>query len=255
MSYISSEAVATITLLTPSMGRSAKEELIEAVDRAAGDKEVRAVVVIGTGRVFCAGQDLGEHAEALRAHGDSAFDTVAEHYNPLVTSLATMPKPVIAAINGSCAGAGLGLALACDLRLAAEGVRLTTAFTAIGLTPDSGVSASLSRAVGAARASELVLLAEPFTAAEALAWGLVSRVVPGPELPAEAASLATRLAAGPTHAYSVAKRAIREAWSAPWSEVLAAEERDQKVLGASADHRAAVEAFLAKQQPMFTGRP
>ena len=251
--YVSVGAVATITLLTPSLDLAAKDALIEAVNRAAGDGEVRAVVLTGKGRTFCAGQDLTEHAEALRTHPDSAFDTIAEHYNPMVTKLATMPKPVVAAINGSCAGAGMGLALACDLRIAAEGVRFTTAFTAIGLTPDSGLSASLSRAIGAARASELVLLAEPFSATDALAWGLVGRVVPGVELLAQATALASRLAAGPTHAYAIAKRAIREAWSAPWAEVMAAEGRDQKALGASADHRGAVEAFLAKQVPTLTG--
>src|SRR6185437_7003808 len=104
------------------------------------------------------------------------------HYNPVITALATMPKPVIAAVNGTCAGAGLGLALACDLRIAAAGIRYTTAFTGIGLTPDSGLSAALSRALGTARASELILLADPFTAEDAFSWGLVGRVVPGPGL-------------------------------------------------------------------------
>jgi 2-(1,2-epoxy-1,2-dihydrophenyl)acetyl-CoA isomerase len=161
---------------------------------------------------------------------------------------------VVAAINGSCAGAGLGLALACDLRVAAAGVKFTTAFTAIGLTPDSGLSASLARAVGAARASELVLLSEPFTAEEALAWGLVGRVVAGDQLAAEVEALAGRLAAGPTLAYAAAKRAMREAWGAPWDQVLGAEERDQIALGATADHQQAVEAFVNKQRPTFSGR-
>ncbi len=253
--YGISDGAATITLMTPALGRAAKQALVAAVRRAAADDAVRAVVLTGSGRAFSAGQDLGEHADALRADSDAAFATIAEHYNPVVTGLATMPKPVIAAINGSCAGAGLGLALACDLRIAAQGVRFTTAFSAIGLTPDTGLSASLSRAVGAARASELILLAEPFSAEDALHWGLVSRVVPGEQLASEAASLAARLASGPTQAYAVAKRAMRNAWAASWSDVLAGEERDQKALGATADHRGAVDAFLAKQKPTFTGRP
>jgi 2-(1,2-epoxy-1,2-dihydrophenyl)acetyl-CoA isomerase len=244
-------AVATLTLTTSSLGLAAKQDLRAAVEKAASDDEVRAVVLTGTGRVFTAGQNLAEHAEAL--HGPDAFATLDEHYNPVVTALATMPKPVLAAINGTCAGAGLGLALACDLRIAAAGARFTTAFTGIGLTPDSGLSATLSRTVGIARASELVLLAEPFTAEDALSWGLVGRVVRAEDLAATAHALASKLAAGPTQAYATAKRAIRQAWAAPWADVLAAEARDQTALGATADHRGAVEAFLAKRKPEFSG--
>src|ERR1700722_5987149 len=154
VAYAVDGAVATITMRTPSLGRAAKQMLLAAVTEAAGDDGIRAVVLTGTGRFFTAGQDLREHADALRAPG--SFDTITEHYNPLVTTLA--------AINGPCAGAGLSLALACDLRIAALEARFTTAFTGIGLTPDSGLSASLSRAVGIARASELIMLAAPFTA-------------------------------------------------------------------------------------------
>lgn len=252
--YGVADAVATVTMTTPALGLAAKRELLACVRRAAGDDGVRAVVLTGTGRAFNVGQDLGEHAVALRERGADAFDTIGEHYSPLITELATMPKPVLAAINGTCAGAGLGIALACDLRIAAAGARFTTAFTGIGLTPDSGLSASLSRAVGTARASELIMLAEPFTAEDALAWGLVGRIVPGSELGAVAGEVAARLAAGPTRAYATAKRAIRQAWVAGWPEVLAAEARDQAALGATADHRGAVDAFLAKRRPEFTGR-
>lgn len=246
-------AVATITMTGTALTLAAKKALLDAARRAASDDAVRAVVLTGTGRFFCAGQDLAEHAASLR-DGASLSGTVTSHYNPLVTLLSTMDKPVLAAINGTAAGAGLGIALACDLRIAAEGARFTTAFTGIGLTADSGMSASLSRAVGIARASELILLARQFTAADALAWGLVSAVVPPGELAAEADALAARLAAGPTRAYAVAKRAIREAWAAPWSDVLAAEGRDQALLGKTADHRGAVEAFLAKRPATFSGR-
>lgn len=252
--YAEDGAVATITMTAPALGLAAKQSLVAAVERAGADDSVRAVVLTGSGRFFTAGQDLGEHAQALAGRGADSFDTIAAHYNPIVTGLATMPKPVIAAINGTCAGAGLGIALACDLRIAAAGARFSTAFTGIGLTPDSGLSAALSRAVGTARASELILLAEPFTAEDAHAWGLVGRVVPADELAAAARQLATRLAAGPTRAYATAKRAIREAWTASWPDVLAAEARDQMTLGATADHRGAVAAFLAKRTPEFTGR-
>jgi 2-(1,2-epoxy-1,2-dihydrophenyl)acetyl-CoA isomerase len=254
VTYAVDGAVATITMGTPSLGLAAKQALLAAVTEAAGDDGVRAVVLTGTGRVFTAGQDLREHADALREAGADAFDTIEAHYNPLVTALATMAKPALAAINGTCAGAGLGLALACDLRIAAQEARFSTAFTGIGLTPDSGLSASLARAVGTARASELIILSAPFTAEEALNWGIVGRLVPAGELAATVREVASRLAAGPTLAYAAAKRAIRQAWAAPWPDVLAAEARDQAALGATADHRGAVDAFLAKRQPEFRGR-
>ena len=254
MTYTVDGAVATITMTTPSLGLAAKQMLLAAVTEAAGDDGVRAVVLTGTGRVFTAGQDLREHADALSEVGADAFGTIGAHYNPLITALATMAKPVLAAINGTCAGAGLGLALACDLRIAAQGARFTTAFTGIGLTPDSGLSASLARAVGTARASELIILSTPFTAEDALNWGIVGRLVPAEDLAATAREVASGLAAGPTLAYATAKRAIRQAWAAPLPDVLAAEARDQAALGATADHRGAVDAFLAKRQPEFRGR-
>jgi 2-(1,2-epoxy-1,2-dihydrophenyl)acetyl-CoA isomerase len=248
------DAVATITLEAPALTEAAKRGLRDALADVAADETVRAVVLTGSGTVFCAGQDLREHAAALGVEGRDPFDTLAEHYNPAVTLLAAMPKPVIAAVNGTCAGAGLSLALACDLRVAAAGARFATAFTGIGLAPDSGLSATLSRAVGYARASELVLLNEPFTAEQALDWGLVGRVVPAGELAATVAAMASCLAAGPTRAYAVAKRTMREAWAAPLREVLAAEVADQSALGATKDHRGAVEAFVAKETPRFSGQ-
>ena len=170
-------AVATITLNRPDRGNGLttelKERLLDALAKVGDDPSVRAVVLSGSGRAFCVGQDLGEHADALRSDASTAFETVERHYNPIVTLLAGMPKPVIAAINGACVGAGLGFALACDLRIAADTAKFGTAFTGIGLTCDSGLSATLALAVGAARASELVLLGDPFSAEQALAWGLV----------------------------------------------------------------------------------
>ena len=151
-------------------------------------------------------------------------------------------------------GAGLGLALACDLRIAAAGARLATAFTAIGLTCDSALSATLVRAVGAARASELILLGEPFTAEQAAEWGVVSRVVDAAELAGAAAELGARLAAGPTLAYAESKRAIGAAVQPPLGDVLAAEAAAQGRLGRSRDHADAVDAFLAKRKPEFHGR-
>jgi 2-(1,2-epoxy-1,2-dihydrophenyl)acetyl-CoA isomerase len=245
--------VATITMAAPALTGDAKRSLTEAVPAVAADAAVRAIVLTGTGRVFCAGQALGEHAEALAKDPATAFDTLDDHYNPLVTAIAAAPKPVIAAINGTCAGAGLSLALACDLRICAAEAKFSTAFTGIGLAPDSGLSATLARAVGAARASELILLSEPFTASDALVWGLVGRLVPAADLAEAAAVLAGRLAAGPTQAYAAAKQALARSWAEPLPAVLAGETQDQRRLGLTQDHRDAVEAFLAKQRPVFRG--
>ncbi|PXY30796.1 enoyl-CoA hydratase/isomerase family protein [Prauserella flavalba] len=244
--------VGTVTLRTPALTARGKAALREALEGLATDDAVRAVVLTGTGKAFCVGQDLAEHAEALREDPATAFATIDEHYNPIVTALATMPKPVVAAVNGTCVGAGLGFALACDVRVVADTARFGTAFTGIGLAPDSGLSATLARAVGVARASELILLAEPFTAEQAREWGIAGRVVPAAELPGEADRLAARLAGGPTLAYAEAKRALAAAF--PLADVLATEGAAQARLGLTADHRGAVEAFLAKEKPTFAGR-
>jgi len=244
-------AVATVTLLAPGLSVLVKTQLRDALHEVAADSSVRAVVLTGSGRAFSFGQDLTEHAQVLDAGAASALDTVTAHYNPIVLALAGMPKPVIAAVNGTCVGAGLGFALACDLRLAAAGTRFGTAFTAIGLTCDSGLSASLARAVGSSRAAELVLLAETFTAEQAQQWGLVRAVLPAEELAAAAAALAARLAAGPTLAYAESKALMA---GPRLATALAAEGAAQARLGLTADHQGAVRSFLAKQQPTFLGR-
>jgi 2-(1,2-epoxy-1,2-dihydrophenyl)acetyl-CoA isomerase len=247
--------VGIVTMLRPALSRPAKEQLLAGLLRLSGDDAVRAVVLTGTGRVFCAGQDLAEHAALLDAGADpsSAFDTMIEHYHPIVLALAGMPKPVVAAVNGTCAGAGISLALACDLRVCSSTARFATAFTGIGLTSDCGLSATLARAVGTARASELILLAEPFTAEQALEWGLVGRLAEPGQVLAEARALAARLAAGPTRAYAEAKQAIHGSALPALSAVLAAEHQAQARLGRTADHKDAVQAFLAKRRPEFRG--
>ena len=248
-------AVATITMQTAALTGAAKDALRDAVTEAAGDPDIRAMLLTGHGRVFCAGQDLGEHAAVLDSDDPGrAFDSLDQHYHPIIRGLMHAPKPVVVAVNGTCAGAGLSLAMAGDIRLAADTAKFTTAFTGIGLTFDSGLSATLTRAVGAARASELVLLAEPFTAEQAREWGIVGRVVPAADLLAEAQSVASRLAAGPTLAFAAAKAAIRDGWASPIGDVLDAEGEAQRRLGSTADHRNAVASFLAKDRPAFEGR-
>ncbi|WP_028927135.1 enoyl-CoA hydratase/isomerase family protein [Pseudonocardia acaciae] len=250
-------AVATVTLNRPERRNALtvelKEALLAALIEVAGDAEVRAVLLTGNGKSFCVGQDLGEHAEALRADPATAFDTITAHYSPIVRALAEMPKPVVAGLNGGAVGAGLGFALACDLRIAAAGASFATAFAAIGLTADSGLSASLAHAVGAARAGELLLLGEPFTAEQAHGWGLVRAVVPPDEVLPTALELTQRLAAGPTAAYAEIKKGLALGAVSPLDRVLAAEHAAQARLGLTGDHAGAVEAFLAKRRPTFEG--
>nr|WP_306440692.1 enoyl-CoA hydratase-related protein [Actinomadura fibrosa] len=257
MLYDVTEGVGTITLNRPdamnSLTVEMKEALRAAVDRAAADPAARAVVLTGAGRAFCAGQDLREHADNLSA-GRGLDGTVRRHYNPVVLALAGMPKPVVAAVNGVAAGAGASLAFACDLIIASETSRFATAFTGIGLAPDSGMSWTLQRLVGRAKAAELLLLGEPLKAPAALELGLVNRVVPADELAPAAVELARRLAAGPTVAYGAVKAALDHAASSDLASALEKEAVLQDLCEKTADHRNATEAFLKKQQPSFEGR-
>jgi 2-(1,2-epoxy-1,2-dihydrophenyl)acetyl-CoA isomerase len=250
-------AVATITLNRPqarnALTTAMKESLLAALSQAAGDPAVRAVIITGAGGAFCAGQDLREYGAALAA-GQPAIDTVRRHYNPIITAIVTMPKPVVAALHGTAAGAGAALALACDLRIAGRGASLLMAFARVGLGPDSGSSWTLQRLAGPGRAAEMLLLAEPVTADQALAAGLVTSVVDDGEVMAAAQELAARLAAGPTAAYAATKAALAYSASHDLTESLANEARLQEALGQTADHRAATAAFIRKERPVFEGR-
>jgi 2-(1,2-epoxy-1,2-dihydrophenyl)acetyl-CoA isomerase len=249
-------AVATITLNRPqarnALTTEMKTALLAAVGRAADDPGVRAVIVTGSGGAFCAGQDLREHGGALESGGEP-LDTVRRHYNPMITAIMTMPKPVIAAVNGSAAGAGASLAFACDFRVAARSASFLMAFARVGLAADSGASWTLQRLAGAGRAAELLMLAEPVTADQALAAGLVTSVVDDDQLTASATKLAAGLAAGPTAAYAGIKAELQYAAAHGLAESLEHEAQVQNRLGHTADHRAATRAFLTKQQPVFQG--
>jgi 2-(1,2-epoxy-1,2-dihydrophenyl)acetyl-CoA isomerase len=252
-----SGAVATITLNRPgslnALNTALKDDLLAAVTEVGADAAVRAVVLTGAGRGFCVGQDLAEHLATLES-GESLESVVSRHYNPIVLGLATMPKPVIAAVNGPAAGAGAGLALACDLRLAGTGASFLLAFARVGLALDSGVSWTLPRLIGSARAAALALLAEPVSAEAALEMGMVNAVVEPEHLLPAAHELAQRLAAGPTVAYGAIKESLVFAATATLAEALAHEGTLQAGVGRTADHRAATEAFLAKQPTTFQGR-
>jgi 2-(1,2-epoxy-1,2-dihydrophenyl)acetyl-CoA isomerase len=253
-------AVATVTINRPAarnaLTAEAKIGLLDALRDCSADRTIRAVVLTGAGSAFCAGQDLREHAEQLAAGaaGPAPLRTVREHYNPMVETIRAMPKPVIAAINGVAAGAGAALALACDFRLAARRASLLMAFARIGLGADSGASWTLQRLVGPARATELLMLAEPVTADEALRLGLLTSVVADEELPAAAAAFAARLAAGPTLAYAAIKEALDYSAGHGLHESLAREADLQEQLGRTRDHQAATRAFVGKEQPVFESR-
>jgi 2-(1,2-epoxy-1,2-dihydrophenyl)acetyl-CoA isomerase len=251
-------AVATITLQRPaamnSMSTAAKVELLAAVCEAGADDAVRAVVLTGAGdRAFCAGQDLRDLGHDSAGGPPDLGDTVLEHYNPIVLGLATMPKPVIAAVNGVAAGAGAAFALACDVRFAARSASFLMAFANIGLTGDSGISWTLQRIVGHARALTMLLLPERLDAERALELGMVNAVVPDEALMEATRELAARMAAGPTRAYAAIKQSVLHAASADLGSTLALEAELQRELGFSADHRDAVRSFLAKEPVVFTG--
>jgi len=247
-------AVATLTLDRPdalnALTVPLKRALLAELGRIAADRSIRAVVLTGAGRAFCAGQDLVERLEPDAAPLDVEL---RDRYNPIVRALRTMGQPVVAAINGVAAGAGASLAFACDLRVAAEEARFVLAFGRIGLVPDSGATWLLPRLVGAARAAELALVGDPITAEEALRIGLVHRVVPGASLGSEARALADRLAAGAPAAMAATKAALEGSWSMDLDEALEAEARLQGIAGASADHAEGIAAFREKRPPRFTG--
>jgi 2-(1,2-epoxy-1,2-dihydrophenyl)acetyl-CoA isomerase len=251
--------VATITLdraeTMNSLTRETKDVLRDALLAAGDDDTVRCLVVTGTGRAFCVGQDLREHVDNLGSVPMAeVWATVPKHYAPIATALATMPKPVVAAVNGVAAGAGASMAFACDFRLVAESAGFNTAFTGIGLSCDTGASWTLPRLVGHAKAVELLMTPRTVKADEAASLGLATRVVPDDQLGEAAAELARTLAAGPTLAYAAIKQAVAYAAAADLPAALELEAQLMAITGASQDHRDAVAAFVAKQPPAFHGR-
>ncbi|WP_214412654.1 enoyl-CoA hydratase-related protein [Sphaerisporangium fuscum] len=255
--YSVEDGVATVTLNRPdamnSLTITMKAALLEALERARDDDRVRAVLLTGAGRGFCAGQDLREHATNLEA-GVGLDNTVRAHYNPIILTITGMGKPVVAAVNGIAAGAGASLAFACDFRVVSEAAKFAMAFSGIGLAPDSGASWTLPRLVGPARARELLLLGEPVDAAKALELGIATTVVPADRLTQAARDLAVRLAQGPTLAYGAIKQALDFSAAHPLEDSLEVEADLQDFCAKTDDHREATKAFLAKQRPVFEGR-
>jgi 2-(1,2-epoxy-1,2-dihydrophenyl)acetyl-CoA isomerase len=235
---------------TPAMGR----ELLDAVERAAADDTVRAVLITGEGKAFCAGADVKDERE-LTPEGHPDLSTrLREIYNPIMLAVRATPKPFVAAVQGACAGLGVSLALACDLVLAADDAYFLLAFVRIGVMPDGGATAFLAERVGLARAAQLCLLGEKLPAAQALDWGLVNAVHAAADLQAAATVLTGRLAAGPTVALGNTKRALGAAAQRHLAAQLELEATLQQEHGATHDYAEGRAAFRAKRRAEFQGR-
>ena len=246
-------AVLTITLNRPDVlnaFNAAMHQALSAALKEAEADEVRAVVITGAGRGFCVGQDLTEFREAPGDIGER----LRGNYHPNILALRRLEKPVLAAVNGPAAGAGLSLACACDLRLAAASATFVPAFINIGLVPDSGSTYFVRRLLGTARAFEWMTSGRRLSAAEALDWGLVSEVVADEKLAERAAERSAELAAMPTRGVGLTKRLFDNAQNATLEEQLELEAQLQTAATQTADFREGVDAFLEKREPRFEGR-
>jgi 2-(1,2-epoxy-1,2-dihydrophenyl)acetyl-CoA isomerase len=253
------DGLATIELNRPealnAWNTALGDELLAAVRAVAEDPQVRAVLVRGAGRAFSSGADLKDVAgRGTTPEGRPDLQAVLEEvYHPIIVGIRTMEKPVVAAVNGPAVGIGLSLALACDLVVAAESAYFLLAFVNIGLVPDGGASLFVPARIGFTRAAEMALLGERVSAPDALAWGLVNRVVPDDALAAEAEALGRRLAQGPTRSYAGSKRELNATMYGRLEEQLALEARLQQEMAGTADFVEGVGAFIQKREPLFRG--
>jgi 2-(1,2-epoxy-1,2-dihydrophenyl)acetyl-CoA isomerase len=247
-------ATLTISLNRPERANAFNFEMIAALqaalEQAATDSQVRCVVLTGAGSSFCTGHDI---TEMLAAQGQdiSYRQHLQRTYNPLILQIRRLEKPVIAAVNGPVAGAGLGVALACDLRVAAETALFTVGFAGIGLVPDSAVSLLLPALIGLGRATEFTFTNQPINSVQALEWGLVNQVVAGDKLAEFVEQLAAGLAAGPTGAYGLTKRLFNQNALPGLEEALEFEGEFQEIAAKGKEHVEGVKAFLEKRKPSF----
>lgn len=222
-----------------------------ALDQVADDQNVRCVVITGNGRAFCAGQDL---QEATDPNGPPLSKIVGEHYNPIITRLRNIPKPVIAAVNGVAAGAGANIALACDIVVAASSASFIQAFSKIGLIPDSGGTYTLPRLIGMQRASALMMLGDKVSATDALSMGMIYKVFPDETFVDEVHKLALTLAQMPTYGLALTKQALNQTFDHTFEQQLHLEDQLQTLAGHSDDYREGTSAFLEKRAPIFKGK-
>ncbi len=228
-------------------------ELGTALERIEHNEAIRAVLLTGAGRGFCSGQDLNDRAVKADGARTDLGRSLKEGYNPLIRRLYALPKPTICAVNGTAAGAGANLALACDIVLAAEEARFIQAFSKLGLIPDSGGTFILPRLIGPARAKAITMLAIPVTGAQATAWGMIWKACPADELMAEAEKLAAEMAAQPTLGHALTKKALALSWRNDLEAQLDVEEDFQRQAGNSHDYAEGVAAFLEKRPPVYRG--
>jgi 2-(1,2-epoxy-1,2-dihydrophenyl)acetyl-CoA isomerase len=252
------DGVMTITLDRPdvlnSFNRRMADELVAALADAARDDSVRAVLLTGSGRGFCAGQDLAAVLPVAGQPKPDLGDIVRDQYNPIIRAIRLLEKPVVCAVNGVAAGAGANLAFACDLVVASEDATFIQSFARVGLIPDSGGTFILPQIIGLQRAAALTMLGEKLPAARALEWGLIHAVVPHAVIADTSFDLARRLAELPTRALGLTKRGFNAAFSSTLDEQLALEESLQREAGNTADYAEGVSAFVEKRAPRFQGR-
>lgn len=246
--------VAWITLNRPKVFNSFNREMALALqsrlDECEKDDNIRAIVIKGEGKAFCAGQDL---AEAIDPEGPELSKIVSEHYNPIIERLRKIEKPIIAGINGVAAGAGANIAFACDITIATESTSFIQAFSKIGLIPDSGGTYTLPRLIGFAKASALMMTGEKVSAADAEKMGMIYKWVPDADFEAEVEKSANYIGNMPTKGLGLTKRALNEAMNNNLTEQLALEDKLQTEAGQSYDYNEGVQAFLDKRKPEFKG--
>lgn len=255
--YSADQGVATLTLCRPevlnSFNRGMAQDVQHALAHVAQDETVRAVLITGDGRGFCAGQDLAE-ATAGDVGSIDLGDIVKSNYAPMVTAIRQLEKPVVCAVNGVAAGAGANLAFACDIVIASEDASFIQSFSRIGLVPDTGGTFFLPRLVGMARATAMMFLGDKVPARKAQEYGMIHDVVPAVELLEKAAAVARQLAAMPTKALGLAKRALNASWNNDLLSQLVVEEELQRAAGKTEDYAEGVRAFLEKRKPTYAGR-
>lgn len=252
-------AVRTLRMNRPDVLNAFNDDLLttlaKEVKLAAKDDSVRCLVIAAAGRAFCSGQDLDTVKERMAdPNAPELGQHLRKHYNPLILNLRTMEKPVIASVNGVAAGAGCSLALACDLRIAAESASFIEVFINVGLVPDSGSTFTLPRLVGMGRAMEMCFTGRKIGAEEALRIGLVNQVAADDELAATTTKLASKLAKMPTRGIGMTKRALNRAWTSDLPDQLEYEAHLQTTAGQTEDHIEGVKSFLEKRKPVFKGR-